>query len=268
MPYTFHLPDIGEGLEEAEIIVWLVGPGDIVNRDQPLVEVLTDKASSELPSPVAGTVLRLGAGEGDRLRVGDVLIELDSDSADNTAIPVGNTLPPEVVVDDSDHSSPIEKLESTELTSETSTTVTSTSLQVKAAPATRKLARQLDVDLAAVTGSGPGGRITHDDVRAAAQPTGSSSASEGKHSSTVDSLPLSAAPVANNPDLGQMTPGRHPLRGIRGVVARNMTQSWSEIPHIHTLDEVDATLLMDLRSRIRTMDLPGARSGRHHLVRW
>ena len=66
MAYTFNLPDIGEGLEEAEIILWLVAPGDKVERDQPLVEVLTDKASSELPSPVAGTVLRLGAAEGDR----------------------------------------------------------------------------------------------------------------------------------------------------------------------------------------------------------
>ena len=86
MAYTFHLPDIGEGLEEAEIIVWLVAPGDTVERDQPLVEVLTDKANSELPSPVAGTVLRLGAVEGDRLRVGDVLIELDDGSADGAEI--------------------------------------------------------------------------------------------------------------------------------------------------------------------------------------
>ena len=73
MPHVFHLPDIGEGLEEAEIVEWLVRPGDTVVRDQALVEVLTDKASSELPSPVAGVVLTLGGAEGphrDRRRFG------------------------------------------------------------------------------------------------------------------------------------------------------------------------------------------------------
>ena len=81
MAFTFRLPDIGEGLDEAEIVEWFVAIGDEVLRDQPLVEVLTDKASSELPSPVAGTVLLLGADEGTRLRVGEVLIEIDDGSA-------------------------------------------------------------------------------------------------------------------------------------------------------------------------------------------
>ncbi|MEC8919496.1 MAG: biotin/lipoyl-containing protein, partial [Actinomycetota bacterium] len=80
MAHRFLLPDIGEGLEEAEVVEWLVAVGDVVARDQPLVEVLTDKASSELPSPVAGTVLRLGAAEGERIQVGEVLIEIDDGS--------------------------------------------------------------------------------------------------------------------------------------------------------------------------------------------
>ncbi len=80
MAFIFRLPDIGEGLEEAEIVEWFVAIGDEVLRDQPLVEVLTDKASSELPSPVAGTVLLLGANEGTRLQVGEVLIEIDDGS--------------------------------------------------------------------------------------------------------------------------------------------------------------------------------------------
>ena len=80
MPHRFHLPDIGAGLEEAEVVEWLVATGDVVVRDQPLVEVLTDKASSELPSPVAGTILRLGASEGEWIRVGALLIEIDDGS--------------------------------------------------------------------------------------------------------------------------------------------------------------------------------------------
>ena len=74
MAFEFYLPDIGEGLEDAEIVEWFVRPGDTVERDQALLEVLTDKASSELPSPVAGKVLRLNGEEGQRIKVGDLLI--------------------------------------------------------------------------------------------------------------------------------------------------------------------------------------------------
>ena len=87
MAHRFLLPDIGEGLEEAEVVEWLVAVGDVVARDQPLVEVLTDKASSELPSPVAGTVLRLGAAEGERIQGGEVLIEIDDGSDDGQDAP-------------------------------------------------------------------------------------------------------------------------------------------------------------------------------------
>ena len=96
MSYHFHLPDIGEGLEEAEIVEWLVAVGDTVARDQALVEVLTDKASSELPSPTAGVVVALGGDEGDRLRVGDLLIEIDDGSAGDADPPRSEaTAPPE-----------------------------------------------------------------------------------------------------------------------------------------------------------------------------
>ncbi|HBL08794.1 MAG TPA: branched-chain alpha-keto acid dehydrogenase subunit E2, partial [Acidimicrobiaceae bacterium] len=145
MSFLFRLPDIGEGLEEAEIVEWLVAPGDVVSRDQALVEVLTDKASSELPSPVAGTVIRLGAAEGDRLTVGEVLIELDdgSEPAEPTDAPDGSTADVVPAPKPTDVVEPGGAVPG----------------RVKAAPSTRKLARDLDVDLNALTGSGPGGRI-------------------------------------------------------------------------------------------------------------
>ena len=77
MPFEFRLPDIGEGLEDAEIVSWYVSPGDVVERDQSLLEVLTDKASSELPSPVAGKVVKLAGQEGERIKVGEILIEIE-----------------------------------------------------------------------------------------------------------------------------------------------------------------------------------------------
>ena len=236
MPHRFHLPDIGEGLEEAEVVEWLVAPGDVVVRDQPLVEVLTDKASSELPSPVAGTILRLGASEGERIRVGALLIEIDDGSVDGAAGALDPEMPP---VDEG------------VATADPPTPDRPTTGRSKAAPATRRLAIESGVDLATVTGSGPGGRITTDNVRAAAADRTTTAAGV-----TPDPPAQTAPPI--RPDLGQMPVGRHPLRGIRGVVARNMAASWSEIPHIHTMDELDASLLVDFRNRMRSMDRPGA----------
>ena len=236
MLHRFHLPDIGEGLEEAEVVEWLVAPGDVVVRDQPLVEVLTDKASSELPSPVAGTILRLGASEGERIRVGALLIEIDDGSVDGVTGALDPEMPP---VDEG------------VATADPPTPDRPTTGRAKAAPATRRLAIESGVDLATVTGSGPGGRITTDNVRAAAAADRTTTAA----GATAPPAPT-APPI--RPDLGQMPVGRHPLRGIRGVVARNMAASWSEIPHIHTMDELDASLLVDFRNRMRSMGRPGA----------
>jgi len=237
MPHRFHLPDIGEGLEEAEVVEWLVAPGDVVVRDQPLVEVLTDKASSELPSPVAGTILRLGASEGERIRVGALLIEIDDGSVDGAAGALDQEMPP---VDEG------------VATADPPTPDRPNTGRAKAAPATRRLAIEFGVDLATVTGSGPGGRITTDDVRAAA------AADRTTTAAGVTTAPPAPTAPPIRPDLGQMPVGRHPLRGIRGVVARNMAASWSEIPHIHTMDELDASLLVDFRNRMRSMGRPGA----------
>jgi len=228
--FIFRLPDIGEGLEEAEIVEWFVAIGDEVLRDQPLVEVLTDKASSELPSPVAGTVLLLGANEGTRLQVGEVLIEIDD----------GSTAP-RVADEPTSTQTGTAKYQPTEPIPE----VAPRTARPKAAPATRRLALDLGVDLTRMIGTGPGGRITLDDIHAATpSPTGPTGLSNDR-------------PTASD-GLGQAPIGRHDLRGIRGVVARNMVQAWSEIPHIHTMDEVDASLLIDFRDRIRDMDRSGA----------
>lgn len=231
MTFLFKLPDIGEGLEDAEIVEWLVSPGETVVRDQALVEVLTDKASSELPSPVAGTVLRLGAAEGERLRVGEVLIELDDGSGSITK-----------EVD------PVEAVPDKPVVAAVVPAAVPAG-RPKASPATRRLAREAGVDLTGLSGTGPGGRITADDVLSAGQPEVGGAAPAAP-----------SQPRGDHGDLGQMSPGRHPLRGVRGVVSRNMERAWSEIPHIHSMDEIDATLLVDFRQRMRNMDRPGAGS--------
>jgi pyruvate dehydrogenase E2 component (dihydrolipoamide acetyltransferase) len=207
----FVLPDVGEGLEEGEIVSWLVGPGDRVARDQPLVEVQTDKALVELPSPVAGQVVSLAFTPGDMVKVGQVLVVLDDGKGGGSAVVPDGGAP---------------------------------STRPKAAPAVRKLALERGVDLASVKGSGPGGRILAADVEAAATQT-------GVHLPPIErkSNAGSVRPAAKG-EIGWMEPGRHPLRGIRRATAEAMARSWSEIPHLTTLDEIDATGLLAARRRL------------------
>jgi pyruvate/2-oxoglutarate dehydrogenase complex dihydrolipoamide acyltransferase (E2) component len=212
----FRLPDVGEGLEEGEIVSWLVGPGDTVARDQPLVEVQTDKALVELPSPVAGQIVSLAFSPGERVKVGQVLIVLEDGVGDTTVAATRQpTAAPQPAAD-----------------------AASPAGRPKAAPAVRKRALELGVDLATVTGTGPGGRILATDVDQAAAPGPASTPAPA------------AASSGKAPALGQAEPGRHPLRGIRRVTAEVMTRSWSEIPHITNMDEVDATGLLAARRRL------------------
>ncbi len=196
----FRLPDVGEGLEEGEVVSWLVATGDTVTRDQPLVEVQTDKALVELPSPIAGRVVRLAFAPGDMVKVGQVLVVLEDGAAGVPAAPP-EPAPPETQ---------------------------RPAARPKAPPAVRKLAVELGVDLTQVTGTGPGGRILSADVQAAAQ----------------------TPPATVKPGLGQSAPGNHPLRGIRRITAETMNRSWSEIPHITSMDELDATGLLEARKAL------------------
>ena len=209
----FALPDVGEGLEEGEVVSWLVAPGETVARDQPLVEVQTDKALVELPSPVAGQVVSLGFSPGDIVKVGQILVVLEDGAAAAPVAPGRAEAAP------------------------------APPGRAKAAPAVRKLAVERGIDLAAISGSGPGGRILAADVEAAATaPTG------------VPDRPVTAVRNAGLAELGGgaggigwMEAGRHPLRGIRRVTAEAMSRSWCEIPHLTTLDEIDATGLLAAR---------------------
>ncbi|MEO1063350.1 MAG: dihydrolipoamide acetyltransferase family protein [Actinomycetota bacterium] len=218
MTVRFNLPDVGEGLEEAEVLEWLVAPGDVVTRDQPLVEILTDKSQTQLPSPVAGTVVQLGAQPGDRVNVGSLLVELDDGSVTEAAPSAGS--PPAAA-----------------------TAAATPSRRPKASPAVRRLARELGIDLASVAGSGDGGRILRSDVERGAVPVPATA--------SAPPSPTSPAPVVAAAPL--VAAGTHPLRGIRRVTAESMATAWAEVPHIHGHDEADATALLAARERIATV---------------
>jgi pyruvate/2-oxoglutarate dehydrogenase complex dihydrolipoamide acyltransferase (E2) component len=247
----FVLPDVGEGLEEGEIVSWLVAAGDTVTRDQPMVEVQTDKALVELPSPVAGQIVSLAFAPGDIVKVGQVIVVLEDGqgAASTPSSPAAATLAAE-------DSAP---------SPAAGPSAGRTSTRPKAAPAARKLALDRGVDLATIAGSGPGGRILAADVEAAASPpaTGvpdramgavrnaSSVAPRAGSATGVPDPGMSAVRNAGSAgSIGWMAAGRHPLRGIRRVTAEAMARSWAEIPHLTTLDEIDATGLLAARRRL------------------
>ncbi len=152
MAYEFRLPDLGEGLTEAEIARWLVGEGDDIDEDQPLVEVQTDKTTVEIPSPRAGTVLKILVEEGDVAAVGAVLVVIGEEGeqllrAVDSGTPARGEPPTEPLV---------------------AVVPADPAAAVRATPAVRQLARELGVELVGLPGSGPGGRIVEEDVRGAA----------------------------------------------------------------------------------------------------
>ncbi len=157
----FKLPDVGEGVAEGELVSWFVSPGDTVTEDQPVAEVETDKALVEVPSPYNGTVKELLAKEGEMVPVGDVIITFSvGEEGDGSAEAAEET--------DADDSGAVTAEETAD--ADVGSTETETpSGRVFAPPSVRRLARELGVDLASVSGSGPSGRITEGDVRAAAE---------------------------------------------------------------------------------------------------
>ncbi len=183
MAYELKLPDLGEGLTEGEVARWLVSEGQEVAEDDPLVEIQTDKTTVEIPSPAAGMVTRILVEEGKVVPVGTILVVIGGDGAQ--AAPKQSPPPAE---------------------------------KGRATPLVRKIAQELGVDLDALTGTGPQGRITEEDVRAAASPR------EGR---------------------------REPLRGVRRLIAEHMTRAHREVPAVTWVEECDFSNI-DLKRLVAT----------------
>ncbi|MFQ5522910.1 MAG: dihydrolipoamide acetyltransferase family protein [Acidimicrobiia bacterium] len=250
MAREFRLPDIGEGLTEAEIIRWLVGEGDEVEVDQPVVEVETDKAVVEIPSPYAGVVLRHGGAEGETINVGDVLVVIGEEGETVPAVEEAAPAPqPAAEPETVSPAAPIvgtlgeeaEVLDSTPAPPGTETS------KVKALPVVRKLAREHGIDLAVVKGTGPGGRITREDVERAIAAGEAAPTATSEPSSTPE---VEAEPVPAAPEVPRTGDERRPMSRLRRTIAANMAKSWAEIPHVTTFDDVDATRLLEIRAAL------------------
>jgi pyruvate dehydrogenase E2 component (dihydrolipoamide acetyltransferase) len=237
----FKLPDLGEGMQEAEIRRWLVKPDDTVKLDQPMVEVETDKAVIEIPSPVAGHVTEIRVPEGKTAHLGEVLIAFTSLS-ENTTLSVQA---PRSVVSAAD---------SSDATQQKSAAPSAAQQRVLAAPAVRKRAFELGIDLAKVMSSQPHGRITMDDLLAYTQQSAQPLIEQPPEPMHLSSNGVNAA--TPSPTSGftvpttEMLEERVPLTGLRRKIAEHMERSWRTIPHTCSFDEIDGTELVTLRQAL------------------
>jgi pyruvate dehydrogenase E2 component (dihydrolipoamide acetyltransferase) len=245
MSFDFYMPDIGEGVVEGEIVAWKVKEGDTVKLDQVLVEVMTDKATVELPSPRAGVVKKFNFKAGDICPVGKILVTIDDGNAASTSAPPpshgashggashggGHTNTP-VAAKSSGGGQQIEVVDAT-----------ASRERVLATPATRRLARQMGIEIGRVPATGKHGRVTTDDVkRFKDAPSSSSSSSPAAAKSAY--APMSIAKGGDEE--------RIPLRGMRKRIADSMTRSKSTAAHFTYVEEIDMTELVAVRDRAKS----------------
>ncbi len=239
MAYEFKLPDIGEGVVEGEIVRWLVKEGDEIHADQPMVEVMTDKATVEIPAPRAGRVVERLFKEGQICPVGKVLVRIEEgDRAVETVTKPTSAARPMVEAGATPETGAARVTTPSSVSAPTgaSSAGAASAAGVLATPATRKLARELGVDLTRINGSGRAGRITSDDVRALSR----GGANGGS----------TAAPRTFVPPPGvQAGDVRVPFRGLRRRIAEQMVRSRREAAHFTYVEEVDCTQLVELREK-------------------
>ena len=247
--YAFKLPDIGEGVVEGEVVEWMVSVGDTVKEDDPILSVMTDKATVEIPSPVDGKVTKIIGEPGDILPVGEVCIEFEVDGAGNASSSTDEAKPtPEPVAEPA----PIKEEVKPEPVAEKAPEPVAAPAPVAraagtkalASPAVRQRAREANIDLQIVAGSGPGGRISHADL--------------DRHIAGGASGASSFAPVGAS--LKTKLTGTEEVKviGLRRKIADSMMSSYSTIAHFSYFEEVDITALEELRQHLNSTRPEGA----------
>jgi pyruvate dehydrogenase E2 component (dihydrolipoamide acetyltransferase) len=264
MAFEFHLPDLAEGMTEAEVVGWKVKEGDAVALDQPLVEVMSDKATVEIPSPRAGTLSRINFREGQVCKVGEVLFVIDeagkgasaqsatasapAATASTSVSPAASSAPARASNGNGQGHAAREAppARPAPVAAGSGAAVARPEVidarpgqRVLATPATRRLARQLGVDLRGVPATGRNGRVTSDDVRRTAE--GGPRQTGAPSAQSRGFAPMAIAPGGEEE--------RIPLRGLRKRIADNMARSVATAAHFTYVEEVDATELVAVRKR-------------------
>ncbi len=234
MAKSFKLPDLGEGIHEGEVLAVLVSVGDPVKEGDPILEVETDKAAVEIPSPFTATVSEILVKPGDVVKVDDVLLKFENGEGKKSVTEAKTP-----------------KKEAEEISPSSAPAIKRDKRPVPASPATRRLARELGVDLHEVSPTGSGGLVTADDVRTYAAKGEPPAPAEvpAQREISVEARPLTtdAPPL---PDFEKWGPvERVPLRSIRRATAKQMAISWRQIPHVTSQAEIDITKLEEFRKK-------------------
>lgn len=237
----FPLPPVGEGLLEVELVRWLVHPGDAVGRGQGLMEVLSDKASMEVPAPFAGTIASLSATPGTKIKVGQVVLSY-TPVGDGAVAPADTSMTINASEPIAAAALSDKRVDLYPAGNGASTALKSSPARLPpAAPSIRLMARKLGIDLSRIRGTGPGGRILLDDV-----------APYIRARNSVAEKPSASATGTDTTKLDFGTPGtRRKLVGLRRRIAEHMIEAKSRIPHYSYIDECDLSDLVRVRSQLR-----------------
>src|SRR3989441_5076296 len=245
--YEFKLADLGEGMHEAEVVQWLIKEGDTTRLDQTIAKVETDKAMVELPSPIAGRVSEIRVKDGQVARVGDVLVVFETSTP---AVGTAETTAKNTETDVTSSAAPVPAAAPSSVPSSQAATA-ATKPRVRAAPAVRKLAFELGVDLEQVTPSNANGRVSLDDVRAYAERAKAGPAPAPTEVEQPASQPLPAAEQKLEQAVPIRQDERQPLTGLRKRIAEHMERSWRTVPHATAFDEIDGSALVALRQALK-----------------
>lgn len=236
------LHDIGEGMHEGEVIHFFVKAGDTVKIDQPLVEVQTDKVTAELPSPAAGTIKDIKVKEGDVVTVGSVILTIEASSS---------SAPSDKKVEETanfQEQPVVDKIVAAPKNTVFTGGIATLNKRVLAAPFTRKIARENGVDIEQINGTGPGGRVTDQDVYNFIKNGSSPADKEETASHSADDS------KADTPSYTLKVAEEIPFKGRRKQIAKKMVQSLATIPHVTHFEEIDVTAVMDLKKQLKAMD--------------
>jgi 2-oxoisovalerate dehydrogenase E2 component (dihydrolipoyl transacylase) len=247
--YVFKMPDLGEGTVEAEIVAWHTEPGAAVAEDQIIVEVMTDKAAVEVPAPVSGRVVSIHGAPGDKIAVGSPLIVFDTAaaaaaSAPAPAAPAARTPPapaPASSAAPAGSAAP----------AEVAARAAPAGGRIMTSPANRRRAREAGIDLATVAGSGPGGRIVREDLKAAGAARTDGDGAQAAAGDTVRTQRVPGA-AARSPQAAVGETSEIKVIGVRRLIAERMSEAKRNIPHFAYVEEVDVTELEALRQHLNS----------------
>jgi len=248
MKFEFRFPDVGEGIHEGTIIKWMVAYGDTVQEGDSLVEVETDKVTTEIPSPRSGKVIELKAKEGDIINVGQVFVVIEIEGKDGQVVEAETEVKPEVVEEETAGVVGEVVASSEVIPPSTERIIESKQLsgqKVLAVPVVRALSKDLGVDINTIKGTGPNGRVIKDDIYRKV---------EEVKAPKIELVPISKTPISL--DSGEDMLERVKISRIRKTIAERMSQSRFTIPHTTVMDDVDVTLLDDIRKKYNLTFLP------------